>query len=69
MQHVQIFQGTDGWQGAHERKKLKNLKEKNLKIDRVIKNHKTNNRLISNKNSHHGEAKRRSWSWWWSWWW
>jgi hypothetical protein len=44
MQHVQLFQRTDGWQGAHERKKLKNLKETNLKIDR--KNHKTNNRLI-----------------------
>jgi hypothetical protein len=34
MQHVQLFQRTDGWQGAQERKKLKNLKEKNLKIDR-----------------------------------
>jgi hypothetical protein len=37
MHHVQLFQRTDGWQGAHERKNLKNLK-----IDRVMKNHKIN---------------------------
>jgi hypothetical protein len=32
--HLQLLQRTDGWQGAHQRKKLK--------IDRVIKNHKIN---------------------------